>query len=269
MGKAELPKRFTAKIVSEAMEPLLYDKRSITTMKEHSPRFAQTLNFLRPHLDKKKKQHILDISSGPAYLTCLVQHFFPQHVVTATDREAGVKASKRFKAYDIEFIEGVEFSGMKPLPIESASYNRIMFTEVFEHLMCPPFHVLGELNRILKPKGLLYFTVPNVAHLWNRFKLLLGKQPNRWVEPGDKPRFHYGHFREWTMRELDELLVENGYEVQQKKFFNVVGLGGSVKRNPLLLVMYVPYLTMTALRPPMRSQCGLIAKKIAEIEEEE
>ncbi|WP_197901560.1 class I SAM-dependent methyltransferase [Rhodocytophaga rosea] len=45
------------------------------------------------------------------------------------------------------------------IPLPDASIDCAMATEVFEH--CPDLHiVLEEINRVLKPGGILFFTVP-------------------------------------------------------------------------------------------------------------
>ena len=47
----------------------------------------------------------------------------------------------------------------KPMPLAAASVDCALATEVFEH--CPePELVMREINRVLKPGGLLFLTVP-------------------------------------------------------------------------------------------------------------
>jgi SAM-dependent methyltransferase len=49
------------------------------------------------------------------------------------------------------------------MPFGDNSFNTLMATEVLEH--CPdPMQVINEMKRVLKPGGLLFFTVP---FLWN------------------------------------------------------------------------------------------------------
>jgi len=57
------------------------------------------------------------------------------------------------------------------------SNDCVVFTEVFEHLhyYYAPL-VLSKINRALKPGGVLVFTTPNIASLFRRLRLLLGKQ---------------------------------------------------------------------------------------------
>ena len=49
------------------------------------------------------------------------------------------------------------------MPIKDNSYNTIIATEVLEHCFEPEI-LLKEIYRVLKPGGLLFFTVPFV---WN------------------------------------------------------------------------------------------------------
>ena len=56
----------------------------------------------------------------------------------------------------------LEWDG-KTIPLPDSSINCVLATEVFEH--CPqPENVLKEISRVLKPGGVLFFTVP---FLWN------------------------------------------------------------------------------------------------------
>lgn len=94
------------------------------------------------------------------------------------------------------------------LPFDSNSVDIVVFTEVLEHLN--PFRVswtLSEINRILKNKGLLFLSTPNIASIGKRVKLLLGKQPIG--------RFHT---KEYTMNEVLELLSLHGFKVTSREY---------------------------------------------------
>jgi hypothetical protein len=58
--------------------------------------------------------------------------------------------------------------------------------------------------------GVSILTTPNIASLFSRLRLLLGKQPI----------YHY-HVREYTMREVVSLLREAGFEVI-KAYYSIV-----------------------------------------------
>ena len=61
-----------------------------------------------------------------------------------------------------------------PYPLEDAAFDGVIFTEVFEHLRDYPARSLGEVARVLRPGGYLFFTTPNAAYLMNRLRLLRG-----------------------------------------------------------------------------------------------
>ncbi|MGY1529601.1 methyltransferase domain-containing protein [Luteimonas sp. A649] len=63
------------------------------------------------------------------------------------------------------------------LPFDDESCDVVICTEVLEHLtMGGPF--VREMARVLKPTGAAVISVPNIASLKSRFKVLLGGLPN-------------------------------------------------------------------------------------------
>ena len=87
--------------------------------------------------------------------------------------------------------------------------------ELIEHLFEDPMHLMGEVNRILKPGGHLVLTTPNIAALRGiaailraiirAFSTLIFARRR----PGPRPRRHN---REYTPREIHRLLENSGFE---------------------------------------------------------
>ena len=75
-------------------------------------------------------------------------------------------ASVRHLEWDLERL---------PLPIDDASFDVAVMTEVLEHLREYPVRSLREVLRILRPRGILILTTPNQAYLAKRLRLLGGK----------------------------------------------------------------------------------------------
>lgn len=94
-------------------------------------------------------------------------------------------------------------------------FDLILFTEVLEHLLAEPASLLRRMLGLLSSQGLLYLTTPNFLRLVNRraWSKQLNPQP---VFPGREKYLdahcHY-HFREYTMREILELMHGAGGRV--------------------------------------------------------
>jgi len=91
-----------------------------------------------------------------------------------------------------------------------------VFTEVLEHLHYYYAPAVLANNRSLKPGGILILTTPNVASLFRRLRLLLGKQP----------LYRY-HVREYTLREVVSMVEAAGFRVVEA-YYSIV--------NDLILV---------------------------------
>jgi len=106
----------------------------------------------------------------------------------------------------------------------SEGFDIIVFSEVLEHLFSDDLTVLVNIRTLLKDDGILLLTVPNISSLWNRIRLLFGKNVL-----GSKHEIingvygGYGHIREYTFKETLQLLSESGYKVVRKLGFNGYG----------------------------------------------
>ena len=64
----------------------------------------------------------------------------------------------------------------KKLPYKDNSFDVIFSGELIEHTF-DDLEFLKECKRILKPKGLIIITTPNLISLKNRILMLIGKNP--------------------------------------------------------------------------------------------
>lgn len=101
-----------------------------------------------------------------------------------------------------------------PFPYDDASFATILCCELLEHLQSDPMHMMTEIHRILKPGGHLVLTTPNVASLRSIGRILLGYHPMLFPAylPPDR-RGEARHAREYTPREISELLAGSGFDV--------------------------------------------------------
>ena len=114
------------------------------------------------------------------------------------------------------------------LPFAPASFDAALCLEVFEHL-ADPREAVAEIVRVLRPRGVLIASVPNVTFWRRRLDLAFG----RWNPEGDdlaiSEPWRDPHLRFFTIAALRRMLLQAGFES-----VDVNGAHGN-------LVGYLPY----------------------------
>jgi len=89
----------------------------------------------------------------------------------------------------------VSFLGnVQKMPVNNACFDSILCFQVFEHIS-DPFIAIKEITRILKPNGLLFFSVPHLSRLHE--------------VPFD--------FYRYTKYGIEHLLISSGFEILELK----------------------------------------------------
>lgn len=175
----------------------------------HARRFS-TLALILPQLGVTRESTILDV--GPTF-TAMFFH-----------RELGCR------------VDGLSFSADEETPFgqnyqfdlnqtqwpdkwrnDLPKYEVIVFAEVIEHLYAAPQHALRYLGDHLKPGGYIVCQTPNALGLRKRVQLLLGKHP---FDQINTDYFSPHHFRESTLRELEQFGREAGLEIAHSGHYN-------------------------------------------------
>lgn len=143
----------------------------------------------------------------------------------------------------------------KKLPYKGNTFDLIFAGEVIEHLVDTDFF-LKEMNRILKIKGKLILTTPNLASLENRVRLFFGVYP-AWV---DYRLGGAGHIRAYTFSTLKKQLSGHGFTVEKH-------IGNFVPFIPEYflkdIILNFPPLTLTGYLLPGLSQGMIVmARKV-------
>lgn len=102
---------------------------------------------------------------------------------------AGARACERMIVADLD----------REVPALAETFDAIVYGDVLEHLV-DPLRVLRALDERLAPGGRVVVSMPNVAHLWVRLSLLLGRF--EYADRGILDRTHLRFFTERTLREL-------------------------------------------------------------------
>jgi methionine biosynthesis protein MetW len=96
------------------------------------------------------------------------------------------------------------------LPFADGQFDVVVCVEVLEHVFLP-HRVAGEIQRVLRPGGVLLVTVPNVTYWRRRLELVVG----RWNPFGDglstTQPWRDPHIRFFTRGSLENMLLSSGF----------------------------------------------------------
>ena len=94
-----------------------------------------------------------------------------------------------------------------PLPYPDKSFDAVFCGETIEHYVDTDW-LMSEINRVLKPGGLLVITFPNVRTALGIAMLLLLDVP-----PMYGARYRASHVRDFTLRTIKMAFINNGFSV--------------------------------------------------------
>ena len=103
-------------------------------------------------------------------------------------------------------------------------FDVVVAGEIIEHIFDTDA-LLTAIHRLLRPRGELLLTTPNLAGLGARLSLLLGRPP--WMIETSLHGPVAGHIRYFTYSTLCDLLARNGFRVT-RFVTDSVGLGPSM-----------------------------------------
>lgn len=97
-------------------------------------------------------------------------------------------------------------------------FDLVFAGEIIEHLFDTK-HFLSEINRVLKPNGILIITTPNLAHLPDRIRFLRGLNPTN--VSSIHPFLHL-HIRPFTLNMIIYALNTTGFSLISAKSTMVI-----------------------------------------------
>lgn len=114
----------------------------------------------------------------------------------------------RFEAEKV--LDGVytfDLDGEWPKELYERTYDYLFFGDVIEHVKDPRL-VLEKCQKLLKPKGKIFISTPNIAHISTRLELMSG---NFEYEPmGILDETHLKYF---TKSSLQKIVTNAGYQI--------------------------------------------------------
>jgi SAM-dependent methyltransferase len=206
-----------------------------------------------------KKGTILDIGSGPCEAAAVLTQL--GYNVSACDDLSDywhLEGDNRRKILEYASAAGVDFHLMEnnDLPFKNNTFDMVMSNHVLEHLHESPRNMVNKMMEIVKPNGLLFFTVPNAVNIRKRLDVLIGRTnlppfKSYYWHPGKSWR---GHNREYVRDDLVQLANYLDLEILE-----ISGVDMMLEKLPKLL--HGPYSFVTKFFNSWKDSWVLIGKK--------
>lgn len=97
------------------------------------------------------------------------------------------------------------------LPFKSGVFDKVCFYEVIEHVESPLL-CLREIHRVLKEKGILELSTPNIFH----WRIIL-----RQIRGLPQVLSDTGHIACWSRAEMENILLNTGFSNVQFKYITL------------------------------------------------
>ncbi|HLA28909.1 MAG TPA: class I SAM-dependent methyltransferase [Syntrophales bacterium] len=154
---------------------------------------------------------LLDVGCGEGKIAEIARTKFDEIYGCDISKTALLKAKDRgISTVCVDLNDGL-------VPYKDNSFDCITALEVAEHLV-DPLRFFNDLRRILKPKGQLLLTTPNIRYLRNLYRLIFkGIFPHTTT---DDFIWGGGHIHYFTRKDITYLLNEAGFK---KTSFHING----------------------------------------------
>lgn len=165
-------------------------------------------------LEPKDGDKILDLGCGDGFYLFLLSNLGVNLRLIGSDFDkVGLESAKRnLKDGKIQLIEG---DLMKKLPFENDQFNKIILSEVTEHL---PNDLKGlkEVYRILKPGGILCLSVPNANYplFWDPMNWFLEHLLRTHIQSGFWSGIWFNHVRLYKPKQIEQVVRKAGFKIE-------------------------------------------------------
>jgi SAM-dependent methyltransferase len=200
------------------------ERNYIEALREQYENILRDFNSLlpEPHINKK----VLEISSFLGVIDIALSKIgFDVYTFDLPEFQNNANLKRLFNEFNVHPYSGnVKEIGKNSLPYPDNYFDAVILSEVLEHLNVNPLPVLQEINRILKTDGIVYITTPNQTNLTNRILVLLGQSIRNPVSDSlaqidpIKNIICGIHWREYTLKEIEELLEITGFIPEQRSY---------------------------------------------------
>jgi len=229
-----------------------------------------TLKILLPYLNKNTKAKILDVGTGIGEIPLVLQR--AGYECTAIDTwQPFHETNKHILGTEEDIISRLQRNGIRteycdiekePFPFKSNSFDIVLFTNVIEHLHSSPKRPLSEIRRVLKNKGILILSTPNLANLKNRLLMMVGLSNHVNIDIWYNCNPYFGHIREYTSSEIRKILKLEGFITRHTKLTNCLQIPPIQSFKSILYALIMTlYLSIVTPIPIFQYLMSFVAQK--------
>lgn len=166
--------------------------------------------YILENLDLKNGLNIVDLGCGDGFYLYLISNLGLNLNLTGVDPDKNaLQSAKKHLSKSINLKVGE----IEKLPFKTSSVDRIVVSEVLEHLENPTLAV-KEVYRVLKPGGIACFSVPhkNYPFFWDPVNWLLERTFKIHIKTGFWAGFWFNHLRLYSEENLKKDLKDGGFK---------------------------------------------------------
>ncbi len=152
-----------------------------------------------------KREKVCDIAGGSG----IISEWFIKRGYDATLVEFNETAIQEAKNRGVSNIIKVELDSDTVLPFNAGTFDYVFMGDIIEHLFDPEV-AIKEAKRILKPRGILVLSCPNIAYWRFRSYYLIDGDLQR-IDVGKQKPWEQEHIRFYNIKILKEFLHKNNF----------------------------------------------------------
>lgn len=179
-------------------------------LKVHKRRLARTIQTL---FDQSPSGRVLELGTS-SLIPLVLDKLAPELEVHVTDfdmdKEPKGTTIISLNEHSVEVPVYRLDLETQTIPVDGETFDVVLCCEVIEHMEVDPMHMMSEVNRVLKPGGILILTTPNCTSSRAIHKILRGLDPYFYMQYRHKPSL-YRHNYEYSVYSLTQVVKGAGF----------------------------------------------------------